>query len=98
MVAALIRTVFARESEADARGQEHRLGLVGGHAGQPRAIAVDEADAAMRAAIGVQRHAGLAQRIDVPVHRPDRDLELAGELRRGLAAARLEKQQERDEA
>ena len=78
--------------------QEQRLGLVGGHPGEPRPVAVDEADAAVRSAIGVDRDAGRAQRIDVAVDRPDRDLELLGELRGGLAAARLEEQQERDES
>ena len=39
-------------------GQEQGLRLVGGHAGQPGPIAVDQADAAVRPALGEDRDAG----------------------------------------
>ena len=78
--------------------QEDRLGLVGGQAGQPRPVAVDEADAAVRPALGVDRDAGLGERLDVAVDRPDRDLELVGELRGRHPAAGLEEQQDVDES
>ena len=79
-------------------GQEQRLGLVRGHAGQPRPVAVDEADAAVRPALGEDRDAGRAQLLDVAVDGPDGDLQLTGELRRGQAAAALEQEQQVDEA
>ena len=63
-------------------GQEHRLGLVLGHPGQPRPIAVDEADPALRSALRVDRDAGLGERLDVAMDRPDRDLQLLGESSR----------------
>ena len=89
--------------EAELRGgarqarQEHRLGLVGGQARQARPVAVDEADAAVRAALGVDRDAGLGERLDVAVDRPDGDLELLGQLRRRHPAAGLEQEQDVDE-
>ena len=48
----------------------------------------------MRAALGVDRDARRAERLDVAVDRPDRDLELAGELGRGEPAAGLEQQEQ----
>ena len=79
-------------------GRNRRLGLVGGHPGKPRPIAVDQPDAAERATLGEDRHTGGAQLLDVAVDRPDRDLELARELGRGQAATALEQQQQVDEA
>ena len=78
-------------------GEEQGLGLVGGHAGQPRAVAVDQADAAERTALGEDRHAGRAQLLDVAMHGPHRDLELAREFSRGQAASALEQQEQVDE-
>ena len=73
-------------------GEEQGLGLVGGHAGQPRAVAVDEPDPTERAALREDRDAGRAQLLDVAVDGPDRHLQLARELaprsgRRGSGAA-----------
>ena len=79
-------------------GQEQRLGLVAGHPGQARPVAVDEADPAVRAALGVDRDAGRAQRLDVAMDRPLGDLELGGELGGGQLASRLEEEQHRDES
>ena len=72
--------------------QEQRVGLLGGHAGQPRAVAVDEPDAAVGPALGVDRDARGAQRLDVAMDRAHRDLELARRAptrssRRGTGAA-----------
>src|SRR4051812_34073538 len=75
-------------------GQEQRLGLVRGHPGEARPIAVDEADPAERTALSEDGHARGAQLLDVPVDGPDRDLELVGELRGGHATPTLEQQQE----
>jgi len=52
-------------------GQEECLGLVGRQAGQAGPVAVDEADAAVEASLGVDRHARFGERVDVPVDRPD---------------------------
>ncbi len=79
-------------------GEEQRLGLLGGHPGQPRPVAVHQPDPAVRAALGVDRHARRAQRLDVAVDRSFGDLELARQLGGGQLAARLEQQQERHEA
>ena len=79
-------------------GQEQRLGLVRGHPGQPRAVPVDQPDAAVRATFRVDRDPRLAQRIDVTVDAPDRDLELPGEGRGSHLAAGLEEQEKRHEA
>jgi hypothetical protein len=61
-------------------GQEERLGLLGGQAGEASPVPVHEADAARGTALGVDRDAGLGERLDVPVDRPDRDLQLACQL------------------
>ena len=79
-------------------GQEQGLRLVGGHAGQTGPIAIDQADAAVRPALGEDRDAGGAQGVDVAVDGPDRDLELVGQLSRGQAAAGLEDQQQVDQS
>lgn len=77
--------------------QEERLGLAGSEAGQPRAIAVEQPVAAGPAALAVDRHAGRAERVDVPVDRPRRHLELAGQRLRGHRAAGLQQQQNRQQ-
>jgi len=80
----------------DAR-EEECLGLVGGEAGEAGAVAVQEAVAARVARVAVQRDAGRAQRLDIPVDRAHRDLQLLGELGGGHTAAGLEEQEDRDE-
>jgi hypothetical protein len=47
--------------------------------------------------VAVQRDAGIVQLLHVAVHGADRDLELAGELRRGHPAPGLEQEQDRDQ-
>jgi len=79
-------------------GQEERLGFLSGHPGQARPIAVDEADPAVRPALGVDRDAGRAERLDIPMDRSLGDLELGGELAGGQLASRLEEEQHRDES
>ena len=78
--------------------QEERLGLLGGQAGEAGAIAVDEADPAVGSALGVDGHPGFGQGLDVAMDRPDRHLEVAGELRGREAAAGLEQEEQRHEA
>ncbi len=78
--------------------QEERLGFLAGHPGQPRPVAVDQPDAALRPALGIDRDAGRAERLDIAVDRPLGDLELAGELAGRQLAPRLEQQQHRDES
>ena len=79
-------------------GQEDGLGLVGREAGQPRAVAIDEPDAAVRPAFGVDGHASLGQGVDVAQHRAHGDLEVGRQLRGGQLATGLEQQQQRDQA
>ena len=78
--------------------QEERLGLVGGHPGQPGPVAIHQADPAVRPAFGIDRDPSLAERLDVAMDRPDRDLELIGQLARRQLAAGLEEEEQRDEA
>ena len=61
-------------------------------------VAVHQLDAAVRAALGVDRDAGRRERIDVAVDRPLADLELVGQHRGGDAATCLEQQEQLDEA
>ena len=75
-------------------GQEQRLGLVAGQAGQARAVAVDQLDPAMRTAFGIDRHAGRAERVDVAVDGPLADLELACEDGGRHPTACLQKEKE----
>ena len=79
-------------------GQAERLRLVRAEPGQPGAVAVDQLVAAAVPGVAVQRDAGRVQRLDVPVDRADRHLELAGELGRGQAAAGLQQQEDGDQA
>jgi hypothetical protein len=79
-------------------GQEQRLGLLAGHAGEPRAVALNEPDPAVRATLGIDRYACLGQGIDIAEHRAHRDLELLGERRGRHLAAGLEQEQQGDQA
>src|SRR4029079_12099444 len=78
--------------------QEQGFGLLGSHAGQARPIPVDEADAAGRATLGVDRDPRRTELLDVAVDRPDRHLELARQLRAGHATALLQEEQQIDQA
>jgi hypothetical protein len=78
-------------------GQRQRLGLLLGHPGEPGAVAVDQAVTAGPAAIGVHRDAGGRQRVDVPVDRPHRHLELFGQLLGRHPAAVLQQQEDGQE-
>ena len=79
-----------------ARG-EQRLRLVGRQRRQPGAVAAGEPVAARRAAHRLHGHARGGERLHVAVHRPHRDLQPLGEVRRRQLAPRLQEQQERDE-
>jgi hypothetical protein len=79
-------------------GEEEGLGLVGGESGEAGAVAVEEAVATGVARVAVERDAGRAQRLDVPVHRADRHLQFVGELGGGHPAAGLEQQKDGDES
>lgn len=74
--------------------EEQRLGLVGGEAGEPGAVPAEQAVSAGRATISVDRDARRGQRLDVAVDRPDRDLELGGQLLRRELAPCLEQHQQ----
>jgi hypothetical protein len=52
----------------------------------------------VRPALGVDRDAGRAERLDIPVDRSLGDLELGGELAGGQLASRLKEEQHRDES
>jgi hypothetical protein len=79
-------------------GQEHGLGLVGGHAGEPRPVALHQPHAAMWAALGVDRYARLAERLDVAVDRPFRHLQLTRQLGGRHLAAGLEQEEQGHQA
>ncbi len=63
---------------ADTREQE-RLGFRGREAGERRAVALEQAEAAVAAALGKDRDARGAQLVHVAVDGPDRDVEAARE-------------------
>lgn len=79
-------------------GQEQGFGLVGGQPGQTRPVAVHEADPAVRATVRIDRDTGGRQRLHVAMDRPDRHLQLGRQLAGGQATARLEEEQQVDEA
>ena len=77
---------------------EQRLRLVRREAGQPRPIAVDQTHSAAGTSLGVDRHAGLAQGVDVAVNRPNRHFELLGQLTGRQATTRLQEEQDVDQS
>jgi hypothetical protein len=79
-------------------GQEHGLGFVRGQARQAGAVAVHQPDAAMRASFRVDRNAGLGQRLDVAIDRPNGHLELPGQLTCRHPVACLEQEEDVDES
>ena len=79
-------------------GEEQRLGLFAGHPCQAGPIAIDQAETAVRATLGVDRDARRAQRLDIAMDGPFGHLELGRELGGGQLAACLEEEQERHEA
>jgi hypothetical protein len=78
--------------------EHQRRRLVGAQAVERVAPALHEADAPGRAGLGPQRHAGLLQRGDVAVDRPDRHLERSRELGSGGPTGALHVQEDGDEA
>ena len=77
---------------------EQGLGLFRAQPAERESVAVQELAAAARARIGADRNAGGAERVEVPVDRPDRHLELAGEVRGGRLSAGLKQQNQADQA
>ena len=73
--------------------EEQAPRLVGGESGEVRLEAVDQLDPATRAARREDRHAGLAERLDVAQDRALGDLERLGELPCRHPAAALQDQQ-----
>ena len=70
-------------------GEEQGRSLGGRQPGQSRAVAIEQFEPAIRAAIGIDRHVSSAQLLDVTVDRTDRDLEFGGKRLRRHAATRL---------
>ena len=69
---------------------EQRLGLRLRQSVQPHAIAVEQAIAAFRAAIGIDGNAGRGERIDVAIDGAHRNLAGVREFRRGDLSPRLQ--------
>ncbi len=59
--------------------------------GTPAALRAYQLDAAVGPRIGVDRHSGRTEGVDISVHRPFRNLQALGQLISGEAAAGLEK-------
>ena len=78
-------------------GEEQRVGLVLGQAGQPGAVALDEPVAAGVPGLAVERDAGREQRVDVAVDRADGNLQLGGQLCGREPAPGLEQEQQLDD-
>ena len=79
-------------------GEEERLCLVLVEAREPGPIAVHELIAARRSPLRVYRHPCSREAVDVAIYGPQRHLELVGEFARRHPAARLEEQENGDQA
>jgi hypothetical protein len=75
-------------------GQEQRLGRGGREACEVRAVAVHQAEAARAAPLGVDRHAGRRQLVDVAMDGAFGNLELGGELARAQPPAGLQQHED----
>ncbi|BBH70652.1 hypothetical protein ACTI_73370 [Actinoplanes sp. OR16] len=73
-------------------GQEQRLGLIGGHPGQPGPVAVHELVSAGRPRLGVDRHTRRGERLHVAVDGPGGDTELRGQPGGAQPPAALQQQ------
>ncbi len=80
----------AREGEAEQHGDD----LVAREGDRRQEIALEQAVAALGAALGIDRNAGRAQHLDIAVDGADRDLEAACEVARRDRAAVAEQQQD----
>ena len=78
-------------------GEEESLGLVSRHTGEPGAVPLDQLHAAVRAALGVDRDARLAQCVNVAMDGPLRDLELLRQLRGRHPTAGLQEEEHGDQ-
>ena len=79
-----------RRGRARQSRQEQRLGLALRQPVQPHAITVEQAVAALRAAVGIDGDAGRRERVDVAIDRAHRDLAGLGKLGRSDLPPRLE--------
>src|SRR6266536_682929 len=79
------------------RGDEQRLGLLRREARQLRSVAPRKPVPACGATHCLDGDAGGSQRLDVPVDRPHRYLEMVRELRRGQLPAHLQQEEQGDE-
>ena len=77
---------------------EQGLGFVRPQAAEREPVAVHQPAAAARSRLGDDRDARGAERLQVPVDRPDADAELGGERPRGRHAPCLEQQGQREQA
>ena len=77
---------------------EQGLGLIRPQAAEREPVAVHQPAAAARSRLGDDRHSRRAERLQVPIDRPDADPELGGERPRGRRAPRLEQQGQREQA
>ena len=75
---------------------EQGLGFFRAQPPERETVAVQELAAAARARFGAHRHPGGAERLEVPVDRPDRHLKLAGQVRGGRLSAGLEQEHQAD--
>lgn len=82
---------------AGQRDEERGLRLVHGQSGEPGPVAADQPVAAGMAGRAVQRDTDGAERLHVPVHRPDGDLQFVGQLPGRHPAPVLEQQKQGDQ-
>ena len=78
--------------------EEQRLRLRRGQPGQPRSPAFEQRKAAVAADIGINRHPGRAELVDVAIDGADRDFELFGQRLGGHPAAALEQHHDGEKA
>jgi signal transduction histidine kinase len=97
-----IRPGFRTKSQfgsGPGKADHHRgLRLARRQAGEPRAVAVQELEAAARPAIAIDRYPGSAQRVDVAIDGALGHLELDREIRCSQPPTQLQQDEDRKEA
>ena len=73
--------------DREPRERDQQRGLARGEVDRRQLVVLVERVAAAAAAVGADRHAGVLQRLEVAIDRPQRDAEPLGELGRGDAGA-----------
>ena len=92
------RTLQAELAQDGRHAQDEQgLGLVRPQAAEREPVAVHQPAAAARSRLGDDGDARRAERLQVPVDRPDADPEFGGERPRGRPAPRLEQQGQREQ-